>query len=33
LRFLDDDDQMKTTIGLMKFALKVMTLGSRPMER
>jgi hypothetical protein len=33
LRFLDDDDQMKTTIGLTKFALKVMNLGSRPMER
>jgi hypothetical protein len=26
LRFLDDDDRMKTTIGLTKFALKATTL-------
>jgi hypothetical protein len=33
LRFLDDDDRMKTTIDLMKFMLKAMTLGARPMKR
>jgi hypothetical protein len=33
LRFLDDDDRMKTAIGLTKFALKVMTLHVRPMKR
>jgi hypothetical protein len=27
LQFLDDDDQIETTIGLTEFALKVMTLG------
>jgi hypothetical protein len=27
LRFLNDDDQMKMTIGLMQIALKAMTLG------
>jgi hypothetical protein len=33
LQFLDDDDQMKTAIGLMKFALKTMTLDTQPMKR
>jgi hypothetical protein len=33
LRFLDDDDRMKTMIGLIKFALKVMTLRVRPTKR
>jgi hypothetical protein len=33
LWFLDDDDQMKTAIGLTKFTLKMMTLGARPMKR
>jgi hypothetical protein len=33
LRFLDDDDWMKTTIGLTKFALKTTTLRVRPTKR
>jgi hypothetical protein len=33
LRFLNDDDWIKTTISLMKFALKAMTLRVRPMKR
>jgi hypothetical protein len=33
LRFLDDEDWMKTAIGLMKFALKAMTLRARPTKR
>jgi hypothetical protein len=33
LRFLDDDDQMKTTIGLTEFALKAMTLGACTTKR
>jgi hypothetical protein len=33
LRFLDDDDQMKTMIGLTKFTLKATTLYARPMKR
>jgi hypothetical protein len=33
LRFLGDDDRMKTVIGLTKFALKVTTLDARPMKR
>jgi hypothetical protein len=33
LQFLDDDDRMKTVIGLTKFTLKAMTLGTRPMKR
>jgi hypothetical protein len=33
LRFLDDDDRMKTTIGLMKFALKATTLRARPTKQ
>jgi hypothetical protein len=32
LLFLDDDDRMKTTIGLMEFALKAMILNVRPMK-
>jgi hypothetical protein len=33
LWFLDDDDQIKTTIDLIEFALKAMTLGVRPTKR
>jgi hypothetical protein len=33
LRFLDDDDWKKTAIGLMKFALKTMTIHARPTKR
>jgi hypothetical protein len=33
LRFLDDDDRMKTVIGLTKFALKATTLDARSMKR
>jgi hypothetical protein len=33
LRFLDDDDRMKTTISLMEFTLKVTTLDARPTKR
>jgi hypothetical protein len=33
LWFLDDDDRMKTAIGLMKFVLKVATLRARPTKR
>jgi hypothetical protein len=33
LQFLDDDDQMKTTIGLVEFTLKMMTLGARSTKR
>jgi hypothetical protein len=33
LRFLDDDDQMKMTIILAKFVLKVTTLGTHPTKR
>jgi hypothetical protein len=33
LRFLDDDDRIKTAIGLTEFALKVTTLNARPMKR
>jgi hypothetical protein len=30
MQFLDDDNRMKTAIGLMELALKPMTLGARP---
>jgi hypothetical protein len=33
MRFLDDDDRMKTAIGLTKFALKATTLRARPTKR
>jgi hypothetical protein len=33
LQFLDDDDRMKTVIGLTKFALKATTLHARPTKR
>jgi hypothetical protein len=33
LRFLDVDDQMKMTISLLEFTLKVTTLGMNPMKR
>jgi hypothetical protein len=33
MRFLDDDDWMKTAIGLTKFALKAMTIRARPTKR
>jgi hypothetical protein len=33
LRFLDDDDWMKTMIGLTEFVLNVMTLDVHPMKR
>jgi hypothetical protein len=33
LRFLDDNDRMETTIGLMEFTLKAMTLGAHPTKR
>jgi hypothetical protein len=33
LRFLDDDNWMKTPIGLMKFVLKATTLRVRPTKR
>jgi hypothetical protein len=33
LQFLDDDDQMKMMIGPTEFALKVMTINTRPMKR
>jgi hypothetical protein len=33
LRFLDDDDRMKTTISLTKFALKATILRARPTKR
>jgi hypothetical protein len=33
LRFLDDNSQMKTMIGLTEFTLKEMTFGSRPTKR
>jgi hypothetical protein len=33
LRFLDDDDWMKMTIGLMEFVLKAMTLDACPTKR
>jgi hypothetical protein len=33
LRFLGDDDQVKTTLCLMEFVLKAMTLGARLMKR
>jgi hypothetical protein len=33
MRFVDDDDQMKITIGLMEFVLKAMTLGACPTKR
>jgi hypothetical protein len=33
LRFLDDDDWMKTAIGLTKFMLKATTLRTRPKKR
>jgi hypothetical protein len=33
LRFLDDDNRMKMTIGLTEFALKAMTLDARPTKR
>jgi hypothetical protein len=33
LRFLDDDDWIKTAIGLTEFMLKAMTLGARPTNR
>jgi hypothetical protein len=33
LRFLDDDDRMKTTIGLTEFTLKAMTHDARSTKR
>jgi hypothetical protein len=33
LRFLDDDNRIKTTIGLTEFALKAATLDARPTKR
>jgi hypothetical protein len=33
LRFFDDDDRMKTMIGLTEFALKAMTLSAHPTMR
>jgi hypothetical protein len=33
LRFLDDDNRMKTAIGLTKFTLKATTLGARSTKR
>jgi hypothetical protein len=33
LRFFDDDDQMKTMIGLTEFTLKAMILSARPTKR
>jgi hypothetical protein len=33
LRFFDDDDQMKTAMGLTEFTLKAKTLGARPTKR
>jgi hypothetical protein len=33
LLFFDDDDWMKTPIGLTKFALNAMTVCARPMKR
>jgi hypothetical protein len=33
MRFLDDDDRMKTAIGLTMFALKATTLRARPTKR
>jgi hypothetical protein len=33
LRFFDDDDRMKMTIGLTEFALKAMTFDARPTKR
>jgi hypothetical protein len=33
LRFFDDDDQMKTMIGLTEFTLKATTLSVRPTKR
>jgi hypothetical protein len=33
LQFLDDDDWMKISIGLTKFALKATTLRARLMKR
>jgi hypothetical protein len=33
LRFLDNDDRMKTKIGLTEFTLKVTTLVTRMMKR
>jgi hypothetical protein len=33
LRFLNDNDQMKTTIDLMEFVLNVMTIGARPAKK
>jgi hypothetical protein len=33
LQFLDDDDRMKTVIGLMKFTLNATTLHARPTKR
>jgi hypothetical protein len=33
LRFHDDDDRIKMTIGLTKFTLKMMILGAQPTKR
>jgi hypothetical protein len=33
MKFLDDDDWMKTTIGLTEFALKTTMLGARITKR